>query len=160
MPRVASTPAPVPAGPVRLEHPRVYTCAACRTHVTTHDNIISKAFQGRHGRAFLLTSAVNLDVGEKEDRVLMTGLHTVADIFCSHCSTRLGWKYVEAFEPRCASTGPGARWEGASGGLGGERQEWMLSGQRVPTAWSRREWGAGGGAPRGATHTHPLFRTV
>ena len=43
--------------------------------------------------------AVNVDVGETEDRVLMTGLHTVADIFCVSCHSRLGWKYVEAFEP-------------------------------------------------------------
>ena len=46
-----------------------------------------------------MTSAVNVDVGEREDRVLMTGLHTVADIFCASCKSRLGWKYVEAFEP-------------------------------------------------------------
>ena len=28
----------------------------------------------------------------------MTGLHVVADIYCNACDTRLGWKYVEAFE--------------------------------------------------------------
>ena len=98
----AAAPAAAPSAalvPVRLEHPRVYSCVGCRRHITTHDNIISKAFQGRHGRAFLLTLAVNVDVGETEDRVLMTGLHTVADIFCVSCHSRLGWKYVEAFEP-------------------------------------------------------------
>lgn len=38
--------------------------------------------------------SVNVTLGPKEDRLLMTGLHTVADIFCSHCQTVLGWKYV------------------------------------------------------------------
>ena len=32
----------------------------------------------------------------------MTGLHSVSDIFCTQCTARLGWKYLEAFENRCA----------------------------------------------------------
>ena len=76
-----------------------YTCANCRASITNHAELISKAFQGRHGRAFLFASASNVALGPKEDRVLLTGLHTVADIYCTGCETRLGWKYVEAFEP-------------------------------------------------------------
>lgn len=30
--------------------------------------------------------------------MLMTGLHTVADIFCNVCGAGLGWQYLEAFE--------------------------------------------------------------
>jgi hypothetical protein len=41
---------------------------------------------------------VNVSVGPKEDRQLMTGLHTVADISCSQCQEVLGWKYEKAFE--------------------------------------------------------------
>lgn len=37
---------------------------------------------------------VNITLGPKEERLLMTGLHTVADIYCTCCSTVLGWKYV------------------------------------------------------------------
>ena len=33
-------------------------------------------------------------VGKEEDRLLITGLHTVADISCSTCGSVLGWKYV------------------------------------------------------------------
>lgn len=55
-------------------------------------------FQGRHGRAFLLSHSMNIDVGQKEDRQLMTGLHTVADIYCSDCREVLGWKYERAYE--------------------------------------------------------------
>ena len=37
---------------------------------------------------------VNITLGPKEERLLMTGLHTVADIYCTCCNTTLGWKYV------------------------------------------------------------------
>ena len=53
----------------------------------------------RPRRSYLFASASNVSLGPKEDRVLLTGLHTVADIYCVSCETRLGWKYVEAFEP-------------------------------------------------------------
>lgn len=38
--------------------------------------------------------SVNVSVGEKEERMMMTGLHTVADIFCVSCGSIVGWKYV------------------------------------------------------------------
>ena len=37
---------------------------------------------------------MNITLGPKEERLLMTGLHTVADIYCTCCNTVLGWKYV------------------------------------------------------------------
>ncbi|KAL1532068.1 protein yippee-like-protein [Salvia divinorum] len=80
-----------------LVGPRLYSCYKCRNNVCLHDDIISKAFQGRHGRAFLFSHALNVAVGPKEDRNLMTGLHTVADISCADCSEVLGWKYERAF---------------------------------------------------------------
>lgn len=42
---------------------------------------------------------MNVAVGPKEDRHLITGLHTVADIYCSDCQELLGWKYERAYEP-------------------------------------------------------------
>lgn len=36
-------------GMVYLDGPQVYACAQCRTHLTSHDDIISKSFHGRHG---------------------------------------------------------------------------------------------------------------
>ncbi|GMP76742.1 hypothetical protein CsSME_00033287 [Camellia sinensis var. sinensis] len=41
---------------------------------------------------------VNVTVGEGEERILMTRLHTVADIFCVGCGSILGWKYETAHE--------------------------------------------------------------
>ena len=35
---------------VYLDGPHVYTCGQCRTHLTSHDDIISKSFHGRKGK--------------------------------------------------------------------------------------------------------------
>ncbi|CAI9086970.1 OLC1v1020915C1 [Oldenlandia corymbosa var. corymbosa] len=78
--------------------PRLYSCYKCKNHVSFHDDIISKAFQGRSGRAFLFSHTMNIVVGAKEDRRLITGLHTVADVHCGDCREVLGWKYERAYE--------------------------------------------------------------
>ncbi|KAF6153587.1 hypothetical protein GIB67_027454 [Kingdonia uniflora] len=36
---------------------------------------------------------VNVFVGETDNRMMMTGMHTVADIFCVGCGSIVGWKY-------------------------------------------------------------------
>lgn len=41
---------------------------------------------------------VNVSCGQAEERVLLTGLHAVADIYCECCKTPLGWKYVSSYE--------------------------------------------------------------
>ena len=41
---------------------------------------------------------VNIGCGPAEERVLLTGLHAVADIYCDCCKTTLGWKYEQAYE--------------------------------------------------------------
>ncbi|KAG1662309.1 hypothetical protein FOA52_011467 [Chlamydomonas sp. UWO 241] len=107
MPTAVATPhAPFPlsipqelAGRSYIAQPRVLCCSNCHAHLTNHDDVYSKNFQGRHGRAYLCSNVVNVSVGAKEQRLLITGLHTVADITCNHCATVLGWKYEHAFEP-------------------------------------------------------------
>jgi len=111
---------------VYLDGPQVYGCAKCRTHLTSHDEIISKCFHGRHGtfridkslhliptsqssfrnlvaffegRAYLFDNCVNVSIGRAEDRRLITGLHSVCDIFCKRCNTLVGWTYKWAYEP-------------------------------------------------------------
>lgn len=69
-------------------------CFCCPVRV---DNLL---VQGRHGRAYLFANVVNVSVGPKEDRLLITGLHTVADIYCAECQEVLGWKYEKAYEER------------------------------------------------------------
>lgn len=37
---------------------------------------------------------VNVYAGGKEDRMMMTGMHTVVDIYCVKCGSYVGWRYV------------------------------------------------------------------
>ncbi|BBH00650.1 Pentatricopeptide repeat superfamily protein [Prunus dulcis] len=42
---------------------------------------------------------VNISLGPIEERQLISGLHTVNDVYCSSCQQILGWKYDKAYEP-------------------------------------------------------------
>ncbi|KAL0426253.1 UNVERIFIED_CONTAM: protein yippee-like [Sesamum latifolium] len=57
-----------------------------------------QSFHCRHGKAYLFDKVVNVTVGEKEERMMMTGMHTVVDIFCVACGSIVGWKYEAAHE--------------------------------------------------------------
>ncbi|KAJ3551736.1 hypothetical protein NM688_g4537 [Phlebia brevispora] len=61
--------------------------------------MISRAFTGQHGRAYLFDVVVNVVEGEPVDRQMTTGNHTVRDIYCCKCGKTLGWKYEHAYEP-------------------------------------------------------------
>ncbi|KAJ4493761.1 hypothetical protein C8J55DRAFT_416855 [Lentinula edodes] len=75
-----------------------YACAKCSAVVALQDELISKAFSGRDGRGYLMHSSCNVKLGVKEERPLLTGLHSVADVFCMGCNDRLGWYYHSASE--------------------------------------------------------------
>ena len=49
-------------------------------------------------RMLFICYSVNIGTGPSEERVLITGLHAVADIYCECCKTPLGWKYVSVGE--------------------------------------------------------------
>lgn len=74
-----------------------YSCLYCRTHLANHDELISRSFQGNRSRAYLFNSVINIITGPSVQRELNTGAHAVADIFCSNCSTTMGWKYEKAY---------------------------------------------------------------
>lgn len=74
-----------------------YSCIYCRTHLANHDELVSRSFQGNHGRAYLFNSVVNISCGPAVQRELNTGSHAVADIFCETCTKTLGWKYEKAY---------------------------------------------------------------
>ncbi|KAH7672925.1 putative Yippee-type zinc-binding protein [Dioscorea alata] len=77
---------------------KMYSCKHCSTHLALPEDIISRSFHCKHGKAYLFNKVVNVTVGAKEDRMMMTGLHTVVDIFCVGCGSILGWKYEAAHE--------------------------------------------------------------
>lgn len=60
--------------------------------------MVSRQFNGQHGRAYLFNTVVNIECGEPSDRTMTTGLHTVRDIQCVKCGIILGWKYDRAYE--------------------------------------------------------------
>ncbi|KAF6766194.1 hypothetical protein DFP72DRAFT_985323 [Ephemerocybe angulata] len=69
-----------------LSGPRIYGCQKCKTHLATLASMMSRAFNGQHGRAYLFEKVVNVIEGEPCDRAMTTGQHT-------------GWKYEVAQEP-------------------------------------------------------------
>ena len=81
-----------------LDRPQIFTCLKCGTHLSSAEQILSKQFHGRGGKAYLFHSAVNVSVGPLERRSLLTGMHTVCDIFCKRCDDCVGWKYHAAEE--------------------------------------------------------------
>lgn len=46
----------------------------------------------------MFDQCVNVTIGHAEDRRLMTGLHSVCDIFCKRCKNMVGWTYARAYE--------------------------------------------------------------
>ncbi|XP_042481619.1 protein yippee-like At5g53940 isoform X1 [Macadamia integrifolia] len=72
---------------------RVYKCKFCRSHLALADDLVSKAFHCRRGKAYLFNTAVNIIIGAKEERMMLYGMHTVADVFCCCCGQIVGWKY-------------------------------------------------------------------
>ncbi|PKI69207.1 hypothetical protein CRG98_010412 [Punica granatum] len=88
---------------------KIFKCKYCRVDSASHDDIISKDFRGRFGRAYLFKNAVNISLGPSENRNLTTGLHIVNDIYCSSCQQILGWRYNRLeFEAR--GSGPLPFW--------------------------------------------------
>ncbi|KXN66112.1 yippee-domain-containing protein [Conidiobolus coronatus NRRL 28638] len=77
----------------------ILICNNCQTHLTPLKQIISKNFQGRSGKAYLLNHCYNVTEDKIEDRHLLTGLHTVCDLICKGCNLKLGWKYIKTYNP-------------------------------------------------------------
>lgn len=77
---------------------RVYVCIFCKTHLARHDEIVSKQFHSKSGKAYLFNTVVNYSCGPSEERMMTTGLHLVCDVFCIGCMYPVGWKYELAHE--------------------------------------------------------------
>lgn len=73
---------------------RAYSCRFCESDLVLADDLISRSFNCSRGRAYLFSNVVNITLGPQEERNMMSGMHTVEDIFCCCCGQYLGWKYV------------------------------------------------------------------
>ncbi|XP_058199303.1 protein yippee-like At5g53940 [Rhododendron vialii] len=77
---------------------RSYRCRYCHSPLALADDVVSRSFNCSRGRAYLFNNAVNVSVGPTEERTMLSGLHTVSDVFCCCCGQILGWKYVTAYD--------------------------------------------------------------
>ncbi|KAI5807480.1 yippee-like protein, partial [Peziza echinospora] len=79
----------------------VLKCRKCQSDICFSEHIVSKGFNGRHGRAYLVHALPTFThtLGKPSTRQLATGAHIVADISCSICLVTLGWKYISASDP-------------------------------------------------------------
>ncbi|KAK9091890.1 hypothetical protein Syun_026801 [Stephania yunnanensis] len=80
-----------------LASEKVFKCKCCKVDLADYEQIISKDFQGRYGRAYLFGTVVNIFHGPNEDRYLNSGPHVVNDVYCSSCQQMLGWRYEKAY---------------------------------------------------------------
>ena len=118
--------------------------------------LTAAARQGKSGRAYMMRKVVNCYLGPREDRVLIAGLHTVADVHCRGCQSLLGWKYLEVFDnnqrlkvgryvlEKTRIVKVGGKHKGA--GEGGVEKD----ADAVSEAAGRRDWAAGYGVASGA----------
>lgn len=97
-------------------HVSYLRCSRCAADICLASQIVSKGFNGQHGRAYLVSpepvaSAVSVSASSSPTislpntilqkpvwRQLVTGGHTVSDMSCASCGSVLGWKYVAADE--------------------------------------------------------------
>lgn len=82
-----------------LDTTNIYVCKECRVHFSSKPQVISKNFSGKHGRAFLVRKMINVTEGPNEERMLLTGVHVLRDVFCISCKAYVGWTYIRAYEP-------------------------------------------------------------
>ncbi|WVW79109.1 hypothetical protein I302_101074 [Kwoniella bestiolae CBS 10118] len=73
----------------------VFSCKECGLVIALQDELCSKGFTGGSGKAFLMNSTVNTNLGKQDERRLLTGKHTCADLLCASCGSSLGWKYIK-----------------------------------------------------------------
>ncbi|CAJ2645459.1 unnamed protein product [Trifolium pratense] len=73
---------------------RFYSCKSCKTHLALSNDLISRGFYCHRGKAYLFNNVVNFTCGEVVERMMLSGMHTVADIFCCCCGQIIGWKYI------------------------------------------------------------------
>ena len=81
------------------ESEEIYCCKCCHTHLSSSKDIVSTNFQGLSGKAYLFDCVINVMTnGPVMEKMLMTGKHTVVDVYCNTCYACLGWKYLKAFQ--------------------------------------------------------------
>ncbi|KAK0593660.1 hypothetical protein LWI29_026648 [Acer saccharum] len=77
-----------------------YSCRNCLNPLAFQDDLLSKAFKAVSGDAYMFQYAMNVVLGRREEKKLMTGVYTIANIYCGKCGQELGWHYLRAHDPK------------------------------------------------------------
>mmetsp|Transcript_28967 Transcript_28967/g.28645 ORF Transcript_28967/g.28645 Transcript_28967/m.28645 type:complete len:82 (+) Transcript_28967:36-281(+) len=73
-----------------LECSQIYACKVCKAHLSSQSQLLSKAFSGRDGRAFLFKTVINGKLGDPEEQTLLSGLYIIRDLYCKSCDLLIG----------------------------------------------------------------------
>lgn len=73
---------------------------ACLCSPALHDVYVwlPRAIQPTTAARINYACRCNVALGPLEDRMMLTGIHTVTDLYCAVCGVAVGWQYLEAFE--------------------------------------------------------------
>lgn len=71
----------------------IYRCPDCQTDICHSSSVISTDFWGSHGKAYLVSSVLNVHLDSMDTRQMRTGNYGVKAIHCIQCNKNLGWKY-------------------------------------------------------------------
>ncbi|KAL3846126.1 hypothetical protein ACJIZ3_003529 [Penstemon smallii] len=85
---------------VELTATPVYSCRKCRNPIALGVDLISKNYLAKSGQAYMFAHAMNIVIGPKVDKKLMTGYFSIAEIICSKCGEEMGWTYVRAYDAK------------------------------------------------------------
>ncbi|KAG8341462.1 putative Yippee zinc binding DNA binding Mis18 centromere assembly [Trypanosoma vivax] len=77
-----------------------FGCGRCGAYLCNTNDVMSRHFHGKHGKAYLVSRCFNYYFGPPEEKELMTGTHIVRDVFCSTCDRYFGWTYDFAHQEK------------------------------------------------------------
>ena len=59
---------------------KIYNCKKCLSPLVAQEQLVSKNFHGKTGKAYLFEKAYNLEMGQEKEQMMMTGLHRIRSI--------------------------------------------------------------------------------
>ncbi|KAG4172723.1 hypothetical protein ERO13_A11G015500v2 [Gossypium hirsutum] len=83
---------------VLFNHRHTHHDSFISQHSLTVKLIITNLLHAKSGKAYMFQHAMNIVLGPKYDKQLITGRFSIADVFCSKCGEELGWKYVQSYD--------------------------------------------------------------
>ncbi|XP_038686254.1 protein yippee-like At4g27740 [Tripterygium wilfordii] len=76
----------------------LFSCKTCSNPLAFPTDLLSKNFLAKSGQAYMFSHVMNVVLGPKEDRQLLTGRFTISTAYCGICKQELGWMYVQAYD--------------------------------------------------------------